>query len=88
MADADEDVDVEVDEAGLDVVVDVVDELMEEALAPTWYTSSLLEPPQYSLELPAQAMLQPVKPSEAAAPPLEKALPQSVRRARDQKRQG
>ena len=41
------------------------------------YTSSLFGPPQYSDELPLQAMLHPESPSEAGAPPLLIVLPQT-----------
>lgn len=41
------------------------------------YTSSLFGPPQYSERFPEQSILQPVRPSEAGTPPLEKVLPQS-----------
>jgi len=62
---------------------DVVEELelLLEALKALLksYKSSLFAPPQYSDWLPLQGILQPVKPSGAGPPPLEKTLPQSIK---------
>ena len=57
-----------------DVEVTGRDVAVDEAV-PTWYRLILLLPPQNSLELPLQAMLQPL---EAAVPPEPMLFPQSV----------
>lgn len=53
-----------------------VDELVLDEMVPLKYKLSLYEPPQYSVELPLQSIVQP--PSVALAPPLSRVFPQSA----------
>lgn len=78
--DFEDDVEVTDFEVNVDLTEDeaLVADVLTTAIVPYCHTLSRYEPPHVSVALPLQAMLQPTSPSDARAPPLEKALPQSI----------